>query len=448
MSLARTLALLVAAGLAAGYVESLTRGDSAARVLELRRLHDELHGRLEAGVGRDPIAARAFADPGQIAIAVRAGLIEDLTARVARQYLQQVTVDLTGVEAHAEGDLRKDTLIGRKRVGEWAVAVVIKELVGRLSAGQPRLTFASNVLEVELPLEVQPASGQIGLHFSWDSAAVLNLVCKDFEVDLDVDGRALRQQHVLRGQIELAADDDALTATPVIHERSFPFKIELTPDSWGKVETALRSQDSLGRCGMFLDPENVLRSLRERVAEGIEIRLPRSLFQPVRLPARFERTVKVDDSVVHLSLAGERLRSSESMLWSSTKVSVALAQAADKAWISMKSESALMTTDGAGRNAVEVEVDHGKVRLHGTVDSQTVKDKGEATARSVGDVTDVRNLLQVVKESRQESVKTADILAFLTGYTTSLAHERGAIEPAYDSALSATARSMPAKMRR
>jgi hyperosmotically inducible protein len=84
------------------------------------------------------------------------------------------------------------------------------------------------------------------------------------------------------------------------------------------------------------------------------------------------------------------------------------AQAADDTWITTKIRIALMTTDGAGRNAVKVDSEHGKVTLHGTVDSEAVKDKAEATARTVGGVTDVRNLLQVVKESRQHSVKAAD----------------------------------------
>jgi len=139
-------------------------------------------------------------------------------------------------------------------------------------------------------------------------------------------------------------------------------------------------------------------------------------------------------------------------------VGLAPAQAADDAWISTKIKIALMTTDGAGRNAVKVEVDHGKVTLHGTVDSQAVKDKAEATARGVGGVTEVRNLLQVVKESRQKAVKAADKdvkeavekalkadknledikvksvdngLVFLTGHATGLAHKLQAIEIAY-----------------
>lgn len=143
------------------------------------------------------------------------------------------------------------------------------------------------------------------------------------------------------------------------------------------------------------------------------------------------------------------------MIWG---VGVASAQASDDTWITTKIRIALMTTDGAGRNAVKVDTEHGKVTLHGTVDSEAVKDKAEATVRAVGGVTEVRNLLQVVKESRQESVKTADKdvkeavemalkadkslegikvksvengLVFLDGSTTSLAIKLRAIETAY-----------------
>ena len=133
-------------------------------------------------------------------------------------------------------------------------------------------------------------------------------------------------------------------------------------------------------------------------------------------------------------------------------------QASDDTWITTKIRIALMTTDGAGRNAVKVDTEHGKVTLHGTVDSEAVKEKAEATVRGVGGVTDVKNLLQVVKQSRQESVKAADKdvkeavektlkaderlegikvksvdngLVFLEGSTTSLANELRAIEAAY-----------------
>ena len=139
-------------------------------------------------------------------------------------------------------------------------------------------------------------------------------------------------------------------------------------------------------------------------------------------------------------------------------VGVGSVRASDDTWITTKVRIALMTADGAGRNAVKVETEHGKVTLHGTVDSQAVMDKAEATARTVGGVTDVRNLLQVVKESSQKSVKAADKdvkeavetslkkdknfeaikvksvdngLVFLHGSTTTLTYELQAIETAY-----------------
>ena len=328
MTRIRKLAWLVAAGVCAGYLDSATRADSAPRLQALQREHDELHARLERAVSRDPIAAHVFADPGQLIVAVRAGFVEDLTARVVRQYLRQITLDLGAVEAHADGRVRKDTPIGNKRIGDWDVAVTIHELVGHLRGGEPRLTFARNVLEVELPLEIQPAAGRIGLHFSWDSKSVVNLVCKDFVVDLDLEGRAPRQKHLLRGRVELTANDSEIKAQPVVPDRSFLLKLDLTPESWAKVEAALEAQDSVGRCGMFMDPQLVMRDLRELVTErGLRIKLPRRLIRPVALPARFERTVKVNDSVVQLSLERERLSASESMLWSSTRVGVAPAQA-------------------------------------------------------------------------------------------------------------------------
>lgn len=89
-------------------------------------------------------------------------------------------------------------------------------------------------------------------------------------------------------------------------------------------------------------------------------------------------------------------------------VGAASAPAADDTWTTTKVRIALMTTDGAGRNAVKVDTEHGKVTLRGTVDSQATKDKAEATTRAVGGVTDVQNLVQVVKESRQDAVKASD----------------------------------------
>jgi hyperosmotically inducible protein len=84
------------------------------------------------------------------------------------------------------------------------------------------------------------------------------------------------------------------------------------------------------------------------------------------------------------------------------------AHASSDAWITTKAKIALATTDGAGRTDVKVDTDHGKITLHGKVDSQAVKAKAEATVRKIDGVTGVSNLLEVVPASAHEAVKAAD----------------------------------------
>ena len=77
-------------------------------------------------------------------------------------------------------------------------------------------------------------------------------------------------------------------------------------------------------------------------------------------------------------------------------------------WITTKARISLLTTDGAGRMAVKVDTEKGRITLHGKVESQAVKDKAEATVRTIDGVTGVRNLIQVVPESRKKAVKASD----------------------------------------
>ena len=77
-------------------------------------------------------------------------------------------------------------------------------------------------------------------------------------------------------------------------------------------------------------------------------------------------------------------------------------------WITTKARIALLTTDGAGRSAVKVDTEHGKITLHGKVHSQAVKDKAEDSVRGIDGVTSVRNLLEVVSEAREDVVKASD----------------------------------------
>jgi hyperosmotically inducible protein len=94
------------------------------------------------------------------------------------------------------------------------------------------------------------------------------------------------------------------------------------------------------------------------------------------------------------------------LMWNLTVLSAHAAR--PDAWITTRARIALLTTDGAGRTDVKVDTEHGQVTLHGKVGSQAEKDKAETAVRGVEGVTGVRNLVEVVPESRKEAVKSSD----------------------------------------
>lgn len=78
------------------------------------------------------------------------------------------------------------------------------------------------------------------------------------------------------------------------------------------------------------------------------------------------------------------------------------------AWITTKVKTALLTTEGVSATAVNVDTVDGRVTLHGKVRSDEEKAKAESVAREITGVKEVRDLLQVVPERRENTVKVSD----------------------------------------
>ena len=294
-----------------------------ARMALLKQTYDHLHERLEKASASEPLFNSVFAEKAQIVIAIRSGLVEELAGNVAHRYLDKVTVDLTDLDAHGSGSFRKRTFLGRIKAGEWTVDVNVADLVGSLKAGTPRIGLrAPDLIDVEIPVEVQPAAGAATLHFVWDSTGVANVVCKDFELTRAIRGQILPQKYTLNGALRLANTGEALTATPVFPERKVPLRLDLTPQSWEVVSEALRSQDTFGRCGMLMDPDRGLLKLKELATRGVTVKLPDSIFRTVSLPANIRRSVKVNQRTVDLMVKARSLRIETATLWSSADVHV------------------------------------------------------------------------------------------------------------------------------
>jgi hyperosmotically inducible periplasmic protein len=78
------------------------------------------------------------------------------------------------------------------------------------------------------------------------------------------------------------------------------------------------------------------------------------------------------------------------------------------AWITTKVKIAILTSDGLSVKDANVDTVDGNVTIHGTVGTEADKAKAEATAKTIGGVKTVKNLLVVMDKVEKAAVKTSD----------------------------------------
>jgi len=88
--------------------------------------------------------------------------------------------------------------------------------------------------------------------------------------------------------------------------------------------------------------------------------------------------------------------------------SAALAAERPDAWVTLKTKISLMTTDNLSTKDLNVDTVKGVVTLHGMVATQEQKQRAEEVSLKVDGVKSVKNLLQVVPESRRDIVERSD----------------------------------------
>jgi hypothetical protein len=324
--LSAAAALLVGAGGFVLYRDLRPR--ESARSRELRAVHESLHRQLESHFGAEPLLAQSEVDSGDVVVAIRTPYLGTVIREVTRRYLDRVRLDLAPhVHVHETGEVKKKTFLGEMKLGEWSVHLTIDRLQSTLAGATPVLKVAAdNTVALTLPVTILEAKGAGRIHFAWDSKAMANIVCKDFEVEEDLVATAMSEKYHVRGALTLAAEGDHIIGRPVFPHDRYRVRIDLTPESWAKVEAALRAQDTLGRCGIAIKPEQHLPKLRELANKGFEFKLPRSLFRPIVLPARIESQVNAFGQTAEVKVEPRLLRLTDEVLWYGASVHARLTQ--------------------------------------------------------------------------------------------------------------------------
>jgi hypothetical protein len=287
-----------------------------SRLAELRKQHHLLHERLEQATAGVALLGRSEIGGGDVVVGIRTSYVNDVIREVSRRYLDRVKLDLGDIHDHEKGELKKDTFLGDVKLGDWQVQLDVDRLQGTLGAHTPELAIApGNTVRISMPVSVREGRGQGEIKFSWSAKSLVNVVCHDFEVKESLEAVVIPAQYRMRGSFSIAAEGDEIVARPAFIRDKYRIHIDLTPESWAKVRAALDTQDTVGRCGLAMDPDQVMSQLRDLGRKGFDIRLPSSLFRPVTLPAGLHSQVDAQGTTIAVDLQSRLLRLTPETLW-------------------------------------------------------------------------------------------------------------------------------------
>lgn len=308
--------VLVVAGIVAAYWYD-SRQQPSRRLSVLRREHEALQARLERALGSQALLEEAEDIPGDVVVGLRGRYANDVIRAAARAYLDRVTLNLQpNIKVYETGKMEPKTFLGKIDAGRWFLKVTVSHLRGVLRAGTPEIVAAAaDRVTVKLPVTMESGRGSGTLEFEWDARSLAGVVCRDFAVRENLEALGVPLTVTLKGAFVIAARPEGLSARPDFGEQPFHLSLDLTPDSWSKVEAALAAQDTFLRCGIVLDPQTVLPKLRDLVQKGFDVKLPRSLFRAVELPGRVQSKVVVQGVPVTVEAASSGLRLTEETWW-------------------------------------------------------------------------------------------------------------------------------------
>ncbi|HEV7501133.1 MAG TPA: hypothetical protein VGQ33_14065 [Vicinamibacteria bacterium] len=311
-------ARVVAAGLPVAVLAAACQMRSAAEYFEGQRAqHERRRAEFAALAAKDPVVTEALAQGGDVILGIRPALVEGVLREVAARYLDRVALDLPlETQVHDAHALTVGTFLGKVNAGTWTLDVTIHRVRGRLRARPPRVATApDNTLTVSLPVVLQEGHGSATVHFSWDSRSIASVVCKDFEVTKRLEGEVISREYPVTGAFRLSAGPETLRAEPQFPPREFRIGVDMTDRSWAEVRAAIQEQDDVTKCGLGLDPDKLLAKIRERLHEGFDVKLPRSLFRPVDFPAAVRQDVMIEDRRVDLAVQTHALRITPVAVW-------------------------------------------------------------------------------------------------------------------------------------
>ena len=296
-------------------VSGCSRGPAEVKKADLTSLEktrDELRSRLAEKLAADPrIASAPDAD---VVIGMPVEFASGLVKNVTAGFFNRVEIALRDITIHAADDVEtKSKLFGTIKPGRFTLDMTLQEARAVLLPGTPKVDFKGERLKLYLPVTLAKGEGRAAINFFWDSRGLGSVVCEDFTLLETVSGRVQPAVYPVTGAFRLAVDGEGLVASPEFPDLIVHLVVEPSEETWQRVDKAIDARR--WTCEKVLERVKVPKVLETLLLKGFDVRVPRSIFKPIRLPAAFQESVTFEGKTYHLGTRPLALRVTPEILW-------------------------------------------------------------------------------------------------------------------------------------
>jgi hypothetical protein len=93
--------------------------------------------------------------------------------------------------------------------------------------------------------------------------------------------------HSAHATIRFTLKDGSILGRPTVRRDKLRLSVDLDEKSWKRVRAVFQEQDKAGRCGIAMDPDELVAMLRKLGLKGVNVRLPADLLPEFELPVSF-----------------------------------------------------------------------------------------------------------------------------------------------------------------
>ncbi|MEO8361547.1 MAG: hypothetical protein ABI672_16050 [Vicinamibacteria bacterium] len=306
------VAFCAGASVFAQTLERPTVAETQIKIAGLKAERTRLQEELRAVLTDD--AKLVDAPPGDILIGLPTTLVTEIASEAITGPLRNVLLTLKNVvQVNRKDTIKTKTFLGMMTLGNYDLTVNVLEVTARVKPQTPRLTFGSNRIAVDLPVNVESGNVKAKLIFKWDGKKLAGIVCGDLTSEHELQASVPPIVARLHGRLVIEARGEQLIVRPMLQPIDLAFKVEPQQSTWDFIDDLIESQNAL--CEAALRKAAVGDNVKALVAQGFKTKIASNWLKPITLLASFRDTVEVGHATAKLAVTPTGVSITKTRIW-------------------------------------------------------------------------------------------------------------------------------------